>query len=569
MNFGPETFENVDFNDVLGEPSGQPAWLINDVLRDLSGGDGHALTERELQPTRPKAPMRSSMNIYRNYSVQHQLDNSIDGKKELMMAMKERNIEGDDEQTKDHNEMIEQLLFKVRETQRKKREKKEMFYNIAVEKRKRFVSLTPRIESPKRLSDAAASPIGSFSGTTGSFKRGSASFKRYSTDSNGGYNAALSNPSKLYEASIIDTASGVVQYNMDVLQAREKFIGFIVAAHTATLIMKVLRIKIIGRNYSAIKIQRRFTMYRYMKAIKKLRCIQLPIRAAVKMKIMRKNRCADIIRTFMGEYLKEAVNLNTKYLIKTYCKRIRSCQRYALQYIRILRARCIALDLLWEKYEKRYRQKCEEREQAELEATKKIIAKRVKSGKMTNSIHHKWEKLHTNVQQLLYRADLLSLEGSRLNGALTGDTITEETSNAKDGSTRIKAKVVSNLSTFLDRIAPEERRALIKSYLRMKRKKHIELTDERKIALIKAGEVGIEHAKLLISFNNSDEVGRAAIMSHLVKLQLETATNPEVIKARRKQAYSLFVPLTSNMYGESWKELVQQAVNADITRKKR
>ncbi len=573
MNFGPETFENIDFDDVLGveKRSGQPVWLINDVLRNLSGGgdSSDAVMERDVQPTRPKVPMRSSMNIYRNYSVQHQVDNSIDSKKELMMAMKKLNIKGDDEQTKDHNEVIEQLLFKVKEKQRKKRQKKEMLYSIAIEKRKKIVSLTPRIESSKRLSNAAASPIGSFSGTTGSFKRGSASFRRYSIDSNSGLNAALSNPNKQFENSIIDNASGVVQYNMDLLQAREKFLGFVIAAHTATIIMRVLRIKNIQRKYSAIKIQRRFTMYRYMKAIKKLRCIQLPIRAAVKIKIMRKNRCVDIIKTFISEYLKDAAKLNTKYLIKTYCKKIRSCQRYARQYTHILRARCIVLDLLWEKHERRHRQKCEERELEELEVRKKVIAKRIKSGKMTNSIHHKWEKLHTNVQQLLYRADKLSLEGSKLNNALTTDTVTEETSIASVGSTKTKVKVGSNLSTFLDRIAPEERRALIHSYLRTKRKKHIELTDERKKALIKAGEVGTEHAKLLISINNSDEDGRAEIMSHLVKLQLETATNPEVIKARRNQAYSLFVPLTSKNYGESWKELVEQAVNADIARKKR
>jgi hypothetical protein len=565
MNLGPETFEDLDFDDVLGVEKrlGQPVWLINDVLRGSSDDNTEDKRVNSIvQPSRPKAPMRSSMNIYRNYSIQSHVDSNEKGN-EVKITLNE--IKTNKDHNEEHNEVIDQLLNKFKETQRRKKDKKERSYKIALEKRKRFVSLTPRTQSPKTRSDAAASPSGSFNGNNGSFRKGSANFRRHSINSTVGNSSIHSRPP---EDSIIEKASGVVQYNMDVLQAQEKFFTFIFAAHSATIFIKILRIKNIQRKYAAMKIQRCYWRHRYRKAILRLKNIPLPIRAVVKMKISRKNHCVNIIKTFVSEYIKEAANLNTKYLIKQYCKKIRACQRFVRKYVIVLRARWVALGLLWEKHEKRYRQKCEESELVQLEEKKKDIAKRIMSGRMTNSVPHKWEKLHTNVQQLLYRADMLSLEGNRLNHLLAVDADTEGVSNTAKDSSKSKKKAGLSLSTSLDRIASEERSALIKTHLRMKRKIHIQLTDEKKFALIKAGEVGVEHAKLLISMDNVDS-DQADIMSRLVKLQLETATNPQVIKARRNQAYTLFTPLTSKVYGKSWKELVELAVNADIEAKKK
>lgn len=341
------------------------------------------------------------------------------------------------------------------------------------------------------------------------------------------------------------------------IDSKKKLFTVLVALQYLLLMKEALRVVKVKQINACKLIKRIFLQHKKKKYLKLLHSLSLPLRFLVKIKIRRKRAHLELIKLFISQFSNTS-EISFKYMMRKSYRRLIKCQQTMKKFLSRTNARVEMLHIYWNLYETDYRRRVGLKMLAAAEKSKKIIAKRLAEKNGTHGIHHKWFKVHSNVQSLLLHVDSLTYSLDRsVNHVDSSNNSSNVSNDSKDHDPSC--------------ISKEERDIVIRKYLKMKRLMYTDKIQNRIIGAIKATVRGIDDAKELISvINPIDKITDSDAFNRMIKRHLADCLDPSRLKRLKATIRNTpFCYLCSTEYGPTWKQIIEECVINDINDKRK
>ena len=335
------------------------------------------------------------------------------------------------------------------------------------------------------------------------------------------------------------------------IEFEKQIISYIIAFTYCNLLSQKMnheKYAILKLNQSAKIITEGFRKH-VAKVISKRYKIAVTLSFRLSIRIQLKHKAANRVKVFFNEF-----NSSTKssFLIRKFLIKIRKIQRAVKGFIAITRARVILVKLYWEKIESNIRDIRNEAANKQLQEDKKnseLIINKLLLNK--SGVAMRWKALNKKV--VLYGQKISDIRAKfrKYNLSNSHRQNLFDVNENKDQDFQLD-----------DRVPESIRNTIIINTLHMKRKMH-----KMNIALIKdpSKHLNLIDENIIRDFLGGNDTAAEKIS----KLQLSAA---EIIKNKFQkinfsQFETLFLCLTGNNLGKSWKAIIKDAVDQDFADK--